>query len=457
MRSVASALIVVAGGAIVSVVAARRAAETGGAPSTITDSVQRTVAAVRERVRRATGGSIDPVSEGGPRAGQASGQSAGAGSADRRPAGATGFVPALEGIRGLAAVGVLTTHVAFVTRSSTGSPIKRIFGRLDLAVAVFFAKSGFLLWRAHARHARADQPGTARPTREYLRSRLVRIMPAYIVLVAAAMLLLPQNHVNGPSSWIANLTLTQIYTSNFLVAGLTHAWSLAVEMAFYLAFPILWTAMKDLRGDSARWRIPVIGAFGASGLLFPVIPWSTLGILPSGVNVQILPPSFAAWFAAGMLLAELAAAPPGVLVAMCRGHLARWGWWAAGGAAFVATTVPGWFSEGFVHPGPAEFAARSGLAGTMAFLVLAPVILAPAGTRFPVLESEPLQKLGTWSYGMFLWHQLVLLAAFPLTRTPLWAQRMGVIWPVTVAGSLAAAAVSHTVIEEPARKALERR
>ena len=215
--------------------------------------------------------------------------------------------------------------------------------------------------------------------------------------------------------------------------------------------------MKDLRGDSARWRIPVIGAFGASGLLFPVIPWSTLGILPSGVNVQILPPSFAAWFAAGMLLAELAAAPPGVLVAMCRGHLARWGWWAAGGAAFVATTVPGWFSEGFVHPGPAEFAARSGLAGTMAFLVLAPVILAPAGTRFPVLESEPLQKLGTWSYGMFLWHQLVLLAAFPLTRTPLWAQRMGVIWPVTVAGSLAAAAVSHTVIEEPARKALERR
>ena len=141
MRSVASALIVVAGGAIVSVVAARRAAETGGAPSTITDSVQRTVAAVRERVRRATGGSIDPVSEGGPRAGQASGQSAGAGSADRRPAGATGFVPALEGIRGLAAVGVLTTHVAFVTRSSTGSPIKRIFGRLDLAVAVFFAKS----------------------------------------------------------------------------------------------------------------------------------------------------------------------------------------------------------------------------------------------------------------------------------------------------------------------------
>ena len=455
MRSVAAALIVAAGGAV----AARAAVW----------------AAARRRAGRpvftmagpgaATPGSVHPVDtatsvaaagSGSARAGHTPG-TPGPGGAIRPPAGAKGFVPALEGIRGLAAVGVLTTHVAFVTRSSTGSPIKRLFGRLDLAVAVFFAKSGFLLWRAHADHARRDRPGTARPTREYLRSRLVRIMPAYAVLVAAAMLLLEQNHVNGPASWIANLTLTQIYTSNFLVAGLTHAWSLAVEMAYYLAFPLLWTALRGLRGDAAKWRIPAIAAFGASGLVFPMIPWHALGLLPTDVNVQILPPSFTAWFAAGMLLAEIVTAPEGTLVRACRDRLARWGWWIAGGAALVVTTVPAWFSEGFVHPGPLEFAARTGLAGTMAFLVLAPVVLAPERTRFPVLESAPLQKVGTWSYGIFLWHQLVLHAAFPLTRTPLWAPRMAVIWPVTVAGSLAAGAASHRFLEEPARRALERR
>lgn len=484
MRSVAAALLVAAGGVVVARVNARRAAVAGGYAEPLTDSIRGALTTARKRMDRrirvfaetvpvnagagTVGGSAFPAAPG------SGGGSHGVAAVDagvactnadqsavalgwRRPAGAKGFVPALEGIRGIAAVGVMTTHVAFVTRSSFGSPAKRILGRLDLAVAVFFAKSGFLLWRAHARHAREDKPGTARPAGEFLRSRIERIMPAYVVLVAAAMLLLKQNHVNGPVTWVLNLTLTQIYTPKFLVAGLTHAWSLAVEMAFYAALPVLWTAMKGLRGDSAMWRIPAILAFGASGLVFPAVPWQSLGLIPAGVNVQILPPAFTAWFAAGMLLAEIATAPPGALVRMCRDKMARYGWWFAGGAALVATTVPAWFSEGFVHPGPVEFATRTGLAGVMAFLVLSPVVLAPEGTRFPVLESAPLQKLGTWSYGLFLWHQLVLLASFPLTRTALWDRRMGVIWPVTFGGSLAAAAASHHFLEEPARRALERR
>lgn len=469
MKSVAAALIVVAGGALVTgLETLREAASAGSGPaggsakevfSTVRDTVvtsarsaSASLAARAPRARRfpaaaTTSVTTIPASPAVPEVGAPSSP----------PAGARGFVPALEGLRGLAAVGVLTTHVAFVTRTSTGSTVKRLFGRLDLAVAVFFAKSGFLLWRSHAAHARRGDPGTARSTPAYLRSRLVRIMPAYGALVVAAMLLLPQNHVNGPGKWLVNLTLTQIYTPGFLVAGLTHAWSLAVEMAFYLALPVLWTAMKGLHGDAARWRIPVIAAFGMSGVLFPMIPWQSAGLLPAGVNEQILPPAFAAWFAVGMILAEVATAPPGTFVRLCRDRLARWGWWIAGGAALVATTVPAWFSEGFVHPSPGEFASRNGLAAAMAFLVLSPAVLAPQEARFPVLESAPLQSLGRWSYGIFLWHLLVLHYAFPLTRTGLWDRRMHVIWPVTVAGSVAAGAASHTWLEEPARKALERR
>lgn len=371
-----------------------------------------------------------------------------------RLAGARGHLPALEGLRGLAAIGIITTHVAFVTRMSYGTPVRRLYGRLDMLVAVFFAKTGFLLWRAHSDHARRDRSGTARAVIPYLRARLVRIMPAYSVLVAVAMVLLPQNRINGPGVWLRNLTLTQIYQRKFLVSGLTHAWSLAVEMAYYLALPALWTGLKNLRGDRARWRLPAVGAFGLSGLLFPLIPWQRLRILPRGVNVQILPPAFSAWFASGMLLAELATARPGLLARLSRASYARWGWWATGAGALLATTSTRWFSEGFRHPSGREYAARNGLTAAMAFFFLGPVVLAPAGTRFRVLESPPLQAIGRWSYGIFLWHLIVLHYAFPLTRTALWTRRMGVIWPVTVAGSIAVGAASYRFIEEPARKLL---
>ena len=116
---------------------------------------------------------------------------------------ARGFVPALEGLRAVAAFAVLTTHVAFQTGSSTGSVIHRVWGRMDLSVAVFFALSGFLLWRTHASHARRGGPGTARSAPAYLRSRLVRIMPAYLTLVAVAFLVIPQNASSSACDVIA--------------------------------------------------------------------------------------------------------------------------------------------------------------------------------------------------------------------------------------------------------------
>src|ERR1700735_4364674 len=98
------------------------------------------------------------------------------------------FLPAVEGMRACAAIGVVVTHVAFDTGHSGGFD-GRLFGRFDLAVAVFFALSGFLLWRRQAAAARglAAPPSTGR----YLRSRVVRIMPAYLAAVVVRLTLLP--------------------------------------------------------------------------------------------------------------------------------------------------------------------------------------------------------------------------------------------------------------------------
>src|ERR1700733_15342778 len=212
------------------------------------------------------------------------------------------FLPAVEGMRACAAMGVVITHVAFQTGHSSGVD-GRLFGRFDLAVAVFFALSGFLLWRGHAAAARGLGP--APRTGHYLRSRVVRIMPAYLVAVVVILSLLPDAAHPSLTVWLANLTLTQIYVPLTLTGGLTQMWSLSVEVTFYLALPILALLARRL---PVRARVPAIAALGALSWAWAWVPFHT----ETGVNSLNWPPAFFSWFAAGMLLAEWVHSPIGL-------------------------------------------------------------------------------------------------------------------------------------------------
>ena len=75
---------------------------------------------------------------------------------------------------------------------------------------------GFLLWRGHAAAARGLR--SRPPTGHYLRSRVVRIMPGYLVAVVVILTLLPDANADL-TVWLANLTLTQIYVPLTLTAG----------------------------------------------------------------------------------------------------------------------------------------------------------------------------------------------------------------------------------------------
>ena len=160
-------------------------------------------------------------------------------------------------MRACAAIGVVITHVAFQTGHTDGIT-GRLLGRFDLAVAVFFALSGFLLWRGHAAAARGLRH--VPPTGHYLRSRLVRIMPGYLVAVVRDPDAAARRQAPISTVWLANLTLTQIYVPLTLTSGLTQMWSLSVEVSFYLALPVLALLARRL---PVRARIPVIAARGA--------------------------------------------------------------------------------------------------------------------------------------------------------------------------------------------------
>lgn len=353
-----------------------------------------------------------------------------------------GFLPAVEGMRACAAVGVVVTHVAFQTGHTTWAT-GRLLGRFDLAVAVFFALSGFLLWRGHAAAARGlrHQP----PTGHYLRSRIVRIMPGYLVAVGVILCLLPDVKADLVV-WLANLTLTQIYVPLTLTAGLTQMWSLSVEVTFYLALPFLALLARRL---PIRARIPVIVAVAAASFGWGLLPIET----PFGVNPLTWPPAFFSWFAAGMVLAELTVSPVGWVHRLSRRRVVMA---LIAVAAFAVAASPLAGPEGLIPGNLGQFVVKVAMGAVVAAALLAPLALDRPDTSHRFLASTTMVTLGSWSYGLFVWHLAALAMVFPMIGAFQFNGHMPVVLVLTVVIGFAIAAVSYALVESPCRNALRR-
>lgn len=361
------------------------------------------------------------------------------------PPGATGFLPALEGMRGFAAVGVLVTHVAFQTGAVHDPVIGRVWGRLDLAVALFFALSGFLLWRPHAAAAR----GFVRvpPVGRYFLSRATRILPAYWIVVVLVLWLLPD--AGGSATvWWANLALVQVFVPLTLTEGLTQMWSLSVEVAFYLLLPLLAWALGRMRGAAARFRIPVVLAACALSLVWVWLPVPT----PEHIHHDNWLPGYLPWFGAGVLLAELVVHPPTWMhrLAARRGVMA-----AIAAVAFGAATTPLAGPETLSTLAPWEYNGKIVLGAVMSFALLAPLVLAPRAEH-RILAGPVALAIGRWSYGIFIWHLAVLAIVFPVFGIPPFSGHFWFVLLVTVAVSVAISSAGYALVEEPARRAFHR-
>lgn len=330
-----------------------------------------------------------------------------------------GFISSLEGLRAIAALGVLATHAAFQTGMDPASPVGSVLARFDFFVAVFFALSAFVLWRRRGAHS----AGTY-----YLR-RAARILPAYWLCVLTVLLFIP----GGP--WLAQLSMTQIYRVDGLMTGLTHLWSLCVEVAFYLVLPVL---ARLLDRYTRRTRVLLILLAAVLSLGWAWLPWVEGAMSQGWPNLQIWPPAYTCWFAVGMLAAEF----EGVRLPRVPGLV----WWSlALGIAWIAGQE--WFGPlGLTHPDPGEFTRRV-LAGTAFAAVL--VVPHALGPPAPWLNTALMRALGSWSYSIFLWHLPVLTIVFPLLGVPLFSGNFLLILLVTTAITVPVAAVSYTLVEQP--------
>lgn len=360
---------------------------------------------------------------------------------------------ALDGMRLVGALAVLTTHAGFDSGDALRGPWAGLLARLDVGVALFFVVSGFLLFRPHVM---AHLEGRRRPaTRSYLLRRAVRILPVLWVAVVAAWLLVRRPGAD-PWDYVEVATLVHIYVETPLLAGLTQFWSLATEVAFYLLLPLL--AGLLCRGDPGiRWVRRTIAVLLAPVVLGPV--WMALATAVGRPEWRLWLPGFVGWFAVGMVLALWhAARTKGLLGAGPLDRLTSLPgttWTIALGLMLVASTAvagPLDLSE----PQPAQAATKNVLYTVVGLFAVLPTIAVSRGhapdvpARVPVLDHPAAAWLGTISYGVFGYH--VILLALLGERLGTFNGHFWLRWGLTLLAVVPLAAASYYGLERPAMR-----
>jgi peptidoglycan/LPS O-acetylase OafA/YrhL len=368
-------------------------------------------------------------------------------------------LPVLETYRAFAALLVLLTHVGFASGAALQGPWSGWLARGDAGVAVFFVLSGFLLFRPWVIAARAGGPPVR--LRVYLWRRVVRLLPAYLVVLAGAWAIVPDARAVPAVDWVSAATLTQIYRTDPLVPGLTHTWSLATEVSFYVALPLLAVLCLGRAGRRSGGRRAAARP-GAVLLATAAVAlgWRILAQVLPDVSPMVLSwlPSYLDWFAAGMALAWLrersAAGGPRRLQVLA----------ATPGAWFAMALALYWLATTSLAGPYGLSPATLGSATTkhLLYLAFATVLLVPAvfgdpQARWQRAARHPvLRWLGMVSYGLFLWHLVVLegvRATFGLE--PFSGHFPALLGATLVLGVLAAGA-SWYLVERPAQRRLRR-
>jgi peptidoglycan/LPS O-acetylase OafA/YrhL len=338
---------------------------------------------------------------------------------------------ALDGMRALAAYGVLATHAGFNSgRSLDSGPFAPLLARLDFGVTVFFLLSGFLLYRPFAASALA---GTAMPSvrRFYLR-RGLRILPAYWLAVLVTLSWL-SNRTADRGDYASYLLLIQTYNHHNLDPSLTQMWTLAVEISFYAVLPPLALLARGRGGESAVRRQLALLA----GLVAVAVGSNLLAHRGAATSLESLIwlPANLDWFAAGMALALLSCLPStaasagegpagtdpvstGPITALTArtARLARelatapGTCWVIGGLLFWLASLPLGGPRNLLVPTGWEWTIKHWLYALAALALLLPLTLGSGGLLGRLLSSPVMQLLGQLSYGVYLWHLPLLLA-----------------------------------------------
>ena len=330
-----------------------------------------------------------------------------------------GHIPVLDGIRGLAALLVIWTHIGTVLQPPFTSTIDILVQKaaqsMWLGVDLFFVLSGFLITGILL-----DSRGSPNYFRAFYIRRALRIFPLYYAFLAVVFLVLPR--LGAPMAepetmrdqwWYwTYLSNVRFALTDHMPYSLGYLWSLAVEEQFYLFWPLVVLVLS--RQALARLCIAiVVGLLVARPLLVEAgMTW---------IQAYALTPTRMDALALGGLIAATARAP---------GGLARLRRWAPSAGLVSAIIVVGIATY---KPLLGLMAGESALSVTRAelpydlhlqmlrftfnatmfgALLVIGLMAAPSSAMVRVFGGRVMRMFGRYSYAIYMFHvPLYLLAA----------------------------------------------
>jgi len=351
---------------------------------------------------------------------------------------------AVDALRGLAALGVVTFHSAPSGRFAWWG-LGILHQDLDFGLMVFFTISGALI---AAPFIAAMVDGRRRPSlRNFAIRRAARIFPAYWVALLGIVLITP-----GIPWWqpVVHGLLLQNVVPGQIDQLIYPAWTLEVEAVFYAVLAgVAWLVFRrNRRVDVDLAAAVVLGLWVASLLVTLVADLVTTPLTPAAEISKYTFPAQLAYICPGLLLALM-----GTQAARGRGR-----WWA-------------WLDRLFDRPVPLLAVSALFIAGGMLMtasifgVTVRDLHREPFGVAAGLLVGGALRHerslrpvarlilpLGLITYSLYLWHVVVIHELRSLHIYPVDAGILS--WPLTwlllVAAAGAVGAASYLLVERPA-------
>ena len=316
-------------------------------------------------------------------------------------------LPALDGLRGLAALAVVLFHYTDRYRDFVpGPPMPFHVPRGDFGVHLFFMISGFVILMSLERSGGMG----------FVRGRIIRLYPAFwaaVLLTAAVTAIRPVAGVPTLPQVLVNLTMLQDYVGVPQIDGVY--WSLTYEIGFYAFMFALFRA-------GGRAAVPFLPAYLTLGAaLFSV----AAPYVPHPLHFLLVFNAFAHLFGVGLAMFLIRERGP---------HCLYW-------APILAAPVVQYLYDGLIGA-----AAVIVCAGLMAWAAL--------GQRSGLLAISLLVRLGTISYALYLTHQMIGYAAMAALEAR--GASPGAALAVTLTGAVGLAAAVTYGVERPAARWLRR-
>jgi peptidoglycan/LPS O-acetylase OafA/YrhL len=341
----------------------------------------------------------------------------------------------IESLRALAALAVLESHTFGLPRAfgPATNPLQHIESSAYLAVYVFFALTGYLLFKPFATRIVAGGPGV--DYRRYAINRVVRILPLYYVVLIV--LLLAQERGGNFSQWWHFMLFAQNFSTSTVQTVDGPMWSLVIEVHFYVLLPLLALGIGRLARGSSRRAIAVLLTLAVASIL---VHHYGDGYRPPG-NVpwnSSLPATFF-FFVPGMVLAILGAEAGKRTLTTRVPQFARAELW-------LLAAIPLWTYAIFLSTLTGEVCVAVG-----AFFVLGACVLPlHGGWILGALDWKPIAALGVCSYSLYLWH--VPLVRWLMHRDLAWFGHVppaGLFFLQAAALCVPVALLSYALVESP--------